>query len=382
MRSNFNLRLGSFVLAVLLGSVPIDTAAQPDQAISDAPRYHGLYFGEPLDGIPPEIAKAFRRGMLLFGKSWSIEEGLGPYFNAASCSECHAIPMTGGSGASKNSFVRHSPVPTDPTGGTVRHRFLVDAKLVIHELGPEASDHLRRSPALFGAGLLEAVDPAALEDIADPDDRDGDGISGRVPRLPNGDIGRFGIKSEIANLDQFAAKALHAEIGIASDRSMSARGGQPRGAEVADGQIEDITTFMRFLAAPPDRSPHEETHGAGIFDAIGCADCHVPSLPVTKFPVDGYNGLRVQAYTDLLLHDLGPALADDLGSPVAARGEFRTAPLWGLAFTGPPFLHDGRAATLEQAIAAHGGEASRSSVAFASLTEAQKASLLAFLMKL
>jgi CxxC motif-containing protein (DUF1111 family) len=236
-------------------------------------------------------------------------------------------------------------------------------------------------------GLLEAADISAL---ADPDDRDADGVSGRISAR-----GRFGWKAVQPTLVEQSSAAFAGDIGIASSMHAddctaaqaaclaATNGGAP---EISDADIAAVATFNRYLGVPAARRDNTDpviTRGHAAFFASGCAACHVPALTatgVTASPITFY------AYTDLLLHDMGPALADAIGEGDASAAEWRTPPLWGLGLVAQQpdarFLHDGRAVSLGDAIRMHGGEAQKSRAMFEGLSIEDTAALLAYLASL
>jgi CxxC motif-containing protein (DUF1111 family) len=250
---------------------------------------------------------------------------------------------------------------------------------------------LRTSQALFGRGLLDAVADSVLVSYADPDDRNHDGISGRLNRFVDGRIGRFGRKAFVPTLGEFNAGAFVIEMGItnpAVPTEESIGGGSiPAGVdptpdpEVNQEALDLTTDFVRFLAPP---SPRPLTGGArkgrDLFARIGCAKCHFPTLRTGEHAVRALDRRRFLAYTDLLVHDMGPDMAD-ICLGVAAPSEFRTEPLVGLRLV-QQFLHDGRAATLEEAIELHGGEGSGARDRFKALTANEREAVIAFLKTL
>ena len=254
---------------------------------------------------------------------------------------------------------------------------------------PEATaTALRTTPSLLGFGLLEAVPDAEILALADPFDRNGDGISGRPNRTADGRLGRFGRKAQIATLSEFNAGAFVNEMGITSPAEPNeqlVRGEAfPPGVdptpdpELTQEALDATTAFVRLLA-PPRPLPRGvvEQRGALVFLRIGCASCHFPVLVTGPNRVAALSLKIVRPYTDLLLHDMGPDLADIcLGR--AEPAEFRTEPLMGLRFK-TAFLHDGRAGSIEQAILAHGGEAARARGRFLRLSAGERYALLQFL---
>lgn len=282
-------------------------------------------------------------------------------------------------------------------GGPVFQKQVTDALAaalgIDHEAPAAAATAIgdRNTPDLFGFGLLDAVPDRTIAALADPSDRDGDGVSGRVHRMPDGRIGRFGRKAQQPTLDEFNADAFVNESGVTNPVFMLEQfpGGAPGTAfptgvdpvpepELSQADLDATNAFVRFLAPPPRLDlDNTAARGQDVFGRIGCATCHVPSLTTGPSSVAALSNKVVFAYTDMLLHDMGPGLADlCLGD--ANPAEFRTEPLMGLRFA-EPFLHDGRATTVEEAILAHGGEARRARDRFAGLSQLERHAVLRFL---
>jgi CxxC motif-containing protein (DUF1111 family) len=357
--------------------------------------------GDPLPGLTRPERDAFNRGKGQFNNVFTPQTGLGPLFNSTACGECHEEPAAGGSGdeveVHATAFRDGICDPLVEEGGPVIQQ---DATPALKQaLGidkepfpPSASARAARtSPVIFGRGLLDAVPDSVILRYADPDDRDHDGISGRINRFVDGRLGRFGRKALVPTLDEFNNGAYAAEMSVTNPAVATEEtiGGQPipPGVDpVADPEITqealDLTNaFVRFLAAPtPLRLGRDGERGRAVFSEIGCAACHVPTLRTGNSPVAALRNKEVTAYTDLLLHDMGPDLAD-ICLGLATPSEFRTEPLIDLREQ-PRFLHDGRAATLEQAIEAHGGEASAARDKFTALPPSDRAALIAFLKSL
>lgn len=312
--------------------------------------------------------KAGLESRTLFTRSWTTAEGLGPTFNARSCSACH---HEGG----EASFVHVAPGVTDSTGGHVFGHFRVNASGAIERQAIPPGASLRRPPALAGVGLLERVSSADIASGADPDDADGDGISGRLPS------GRFGWKGRMPDLTVAVAAAFVNEIGLSNPyfADRPSQSDTPRHLDLTREQVESVAGYVRALPAPSGALlTARDRHGGAIFEAVGCAKCHRPAFDVR----DGRGRLPVNAYTDLLLHDMGPALADGIVEGNASGQEFRTAPLWGLSRYRGPYLHDGRAKTLDDAIRMHGGEADKAAAAYVSLPSDDARALRRFLRAL
>ena len=357
--------------------------------------------GDPLRGLTRDERARFDRGRVVFDSVFTPETGVGPLFNAAACGACHENPVSGGAG---DEIEIHAAIvrpggfcdPLVAEGGpvfqTVVTPALRDSLGIDREPVPaDAPRGLRSSPAVFGRGLLDAVPDSVILALADPDDTDGDGISGRPNRFFDGRLGRFGRKALIPTLRDFNAGAFVIEQSVTNPAAPDENtiGGRPippgvdpvPEPELDQASLDLTDDFVRFLGAPtPLRAGREARTGRAVFERIGCTACHVPSLPTGDSPVRALHRTTVAAYSDLLLHDMGQHLAD-ICLGLAAPEEFRTEPLIGLRLL-PRFLHDGRATTLEQAIDLHGGEAAASRDRFQSLSAEDRAALLAFLRTL
>jgi CxxC motif-containing protein (DUF1111 family) len=342
--------------------------------------------GGPAVALSGEELARFERGRALFDREFGFSEGTGaPRFNGDSCRACHFEPVLGGAGPRDVNVQRHGIVGADggfvpPAAGTILHR---ETALRGEPLWaqPEAAifEH-RQTPPLFGLGLMEGIDEAAILALADPDDAASpDGISGRASWTDGGVLGRFGWKGQVASIEEFVRDALSAEIGLTVPYRAGLHFGRLRDndavedPEVGQDVIDDLTAYLAMLGAPPRRAavdPAAATRGEAVFTEARCADCHVPTLPGASGPV--------ALYSDLLLHEILPAGTLGIEEQSAGMRELRTPPLWGIGRTGP-YLHSGAADTLEQAIAAHDGEGSASREAFSALEASDRAALLAFL---
>ncbi len=247
---------------------------------------------------------------------------------------------------------------------------------------------LRTTPPVWGSGLIDAVPDTEILALADPDDRDGDGVSGRPNWTATGKLGRFGRKAQIGTLWDFVSEAYLMEMGITNSvfpvEETVAGQPLPAGVDVTpdtemthvDLNASDI--FSRWLAPPAFAgSALLQLQGGAIFSRIGCAKCHVPELRTRANPARGLSNQIARAYTDLLLHDMGPNLAD-ICMGQALPSEFRTEPLWGLRFRSQ-FLHDGRAKSIAAAIELHAGEGNGARERYLALSDKERATLLMFL---
>jgi CxxC motif-containing protein (DUF1111 family) len=263
---------------------------------------------------------------------------------------------------------------------------------------------MRIGQQLVGMGLLEAIDDRTILAQEDPEDRDGDGISGRAHRVTGADgtvgIGRFGWKASQPTLEGQVIAALHGDIGITSPRRPdedltsdqraainAPSGGSP---EIDAHKVGRIAHYMRALAVPNQRRSVDAdvARGRALFEAARCTACHLPEARTGgASQLAQLRGATIHPYTDLLLHDMGEGLADDRRDGDASGREWRTPPLWGIGLLetvngNQNYLHDGRARTIEEAVLWHGGEAQRSRDAFALMSADERAALLAFLSSL
>ena len=378
-----------------------------DDLLTEAPDDADL-FDAPIDGLTTEELAAFAEGDAQFGQSFLPAQGLGPIFNAVSCAACHSGD---GRGRRENSLTRISR-GTDPAldvgGPQIQDRAIPGA---VPESVPSGVDvSVRLPPPVFGVGLIEAIPAAAILANADPTDADGDGISGRpnmvvppafVPSREPGSgsspqLGRFSRKAQVSSLLEQIAAAYQQDIGITSD-FLPVENHNPqtsRANEVADrvadpelsaAAVLATLDYLRMLAPPaPGEMTARRQRGSDVFTTIGCAACHVPEFVTGPSVIPAIEGRRVALFSDLLLHDMGPELADNRPDGDASGQEWKTAPLWGLRvmrdfLNGEAFLlHDGRAATVEEAIMLHGGEGQQARDEFASLGPQDRDALLDF----
>jgi len=409
--------LACTVLIAAVSSCDLEgpTAAAPADSVAtsgdlNASLLAGATPGGPLAGLTAGELALFTRGSGVFQRVFTPETGLGPLFNAVGCAACHEEPVPGGGGANDpaeggedeevHATAFHPGANCDnlaPVGGQVIQK-QVTPELAALGIGPEPvppeatlPTALRTAPDLFGFGLLDGVPDQEILALADPNDRDRDGISGRVHRMPDGRLGRFGRKAQEATLTEFNTGAFVMEMGVTNPGLLTEQtihaNPFPTGVdlhpepEITQDELDAADRFVHFLAPPP-RLPLGPAGlaGAVVFRAIGCASCHVPTLVTGPSRVRALNLKVFQPYTDLLLHNMGPALADIcLGD--ARPAEFRTEPLMGLHLA-TAFLHDGRAATIPEAIRLHGGEARPARDRFVQLSPAGRFALLHFLRSL
>ena len=343
--------------------------------------------------LNPAQTETFRRGAAAFTRIETPASGLGPGFNGRGCAECHSHPTVGGSSARLVTlFGKFDDGNFDPLpefGGPQLQAEGIrtpDCSAPTESVPSGAVARHRQTVALFGIGQIEKVPDAVILLRSDPNDLDGDGISGRVNWI-DGQIGRFGWKADESSLEAIIAKAMQQEMGITNplrpeeEKRGRAMGCDPVADPEDDGrQLEALADFLRELPALPEgpRGPRE-IRGQELFGASGCAGCHVPELPLSDAPEAPSPPLRL--FSDLLLHDMGDYLGDGIDAGDANGNEFRTAPLWGIR-EGKPYLHDGRAETIDAAIALHGGEATSARDRFLALSPDNRGAVVAFLESL
>ena len=360
-------------------------------------------------------ARLFERAWVPAPSSTKANDGLGPLYNARSCAGCHAGGGRADAGAGRlptGLVVRLGDAQgrPDPVYGFQIQTQGVpgvtpEADVGRGASGPEIAGlaygtldattraSFRTAPALQGLGLLEGVPDAAIEALAAAQHGNPDGVRGRVHRLPDGSIGRFGWKAGQPTIAAQIASAFSIDLGLSTSRAPAPWGDctftekacidAPHGAraeaseggpEIADAIVEALRAHVAALPAPP--APPADARGAALFASAGCAACHVPALP-------GRDGMPVQAFTDLLIHDMGADLDGLSGDGEASGRDWRTAPLWGLGRNAAKgLLHDASAATIAEAIERHGGEAARARDRFRALSARDSAALLAYLSSL
>jgi CxxC motif-containing protein (DUF1111 family) len=345
-----------------------------------------------------------RRGKQLFDAPWHAPAGqdqIGPLLNARSCASCH--PGGGAGDPGPPALVLRTG--DDPVLGRQIQPVAVDG--LIPEDAPKpawstvrvqgaalrmptwAAGELRlagrQAPSLRGVGLLALIEDGVLRRLADPWDADGDGVSGQPG------AGRFGAKAEHATLSAVVEAALTLDMGLATvghplpagdctSAQVACLSAAGSGTPVPAATVARLVAFVAALRPRLADAAAASGDGARLFRETGCSACHAGPYVVPSDPgVTGQPSETIAPYSDLLLHDLGPGLADPLPSPEAA--EWRTAPLWGLKQR-KTYLHDGRALSLREAIAWHDGEAAASRLRFTDLSAAAQTALLGFLAAL
>jgi CxxC motif-containing protein (DUF1111 family) len=396
-------------------------------------------FSNPAPGLSPEELERHLEGDANFDAVFVtapalVNPGLGPRFNNASCNRCHlkdgrGMPQPGQS-LVRVSLAKGKPevpggaVPLPGIGSQVRDQAIFgdtpDAKVSLtwqektgqypdgspyrlrspqiilaqvdaHQpIPPETLISLRVPPPVFGAGLLEAVADADLLTLADPGDRNHDGISGKPNLVWDAQhqrkaLGRFGLKANTPNLLVQTAAAYVNDIGV-TNPLFPDKASFP---EIDQRTLETTTFYVQTLGVPARTLVNDPQvqWGEKLFIQTNCAACHIATLKTADSKIPVLANQTFHAYTDLLLHDMGEALSDHRPDFEASGSEWRTSPLWGLglAQTVLPYsgyLHDGRARTIEEAILWHGGEAQRSKEQFMALSRGNRENLLRFLTSL
>ena len=448
---------------------PRFTRAEPGEALSAGSatvfkRDHNA-FSLPAANLSPSRRLDFSVGNSFFRNPWVIapatttaRDGLGPLFNTNACQNCHIkdgrghppgpdavsaasmlVRLSLPAGAGHAAIIERLGVLPEPTYGgqlqdmanpgiapegklrvnysphTVRfadgHAVeLRRPQLEISQLGygplhPDTQFSARIAPPMIGLGLLEAIPEATILANADPDDADGDGISGRANRvwddaLQRTVLGRFGWKAGQPTLNQQNAHAFAGDMGLTSslltsddctqaqtDCRAANNGGEP---EVSDSILASVLFYTRNLGVPArqDVDSPRVLAGKGLFHQAGCQNCHTPSFTTAADAAEPELAKqRIRPYSDLLLHDMGEGLADGRSEFLASGREWRTPPLWGIGLTErvnghTQFLHDGRARNLLEAILWHGGEAEAARQQVLTFSVDERAALLAFLNSL
>jgi CxxC motif-containing protein (DUF1111 family) len=366
------------------------------------------------------------KGQEAFNQSFSPEEGLGPIFIATACSACHPGDAQGHLVFNLARFGKMEGGRFDPMeekgGPQLQNRAIPGFE---PEVMPEDISGTAQftAPIVGGLGLLESVDDQQILNLADPNDLDGDGISGRPQMIEatpfldriaafendsdtrfikhNGFyLGRFGRKASNISLRLQTVSAFKQDMGLSTDlmpddlfnvqRTGVSGYDDVADPEISSAMVDQITFFLKTLRPPERRNLNDPDvqEGERIFTRIGCASCHIPTLTTGANSVEQISHRVIHPYTDLLLHDMGDELNDQYTEGNATLAEWRTAPLWGLGLAerfqgGSPFyLHDGRARSLTEAILYHGGEASASRSEFMRLKPNEKDQLMSFLKSL
>lgn len=395
-------RLGKYIIVFLcLGSFASCEEFEPN-----SPNANEILDG-PIEGLNSDEGLRFLRGDNAFNNQFfTTETGLGPIFIATSCGGCHPGD---GKGHPFTTLTRFGQ--TDETGNQylnlggpqLQHRAIPG--YIPEDIPAGATFTNLTPPANTGLGFLDAVPDAEILSFADPEDSNGDGISGvpnwielkpyitKRPSAVEQDgkyIGRFGKKGATYDLLQQTSQAYNQDIGITSAfEPFDTYTGEKSDAEISNQTIQDVVFYLKTLKTPVARKESADIlSGKQLFTTIGCNKCHRPELTTGNSSIAALSNKTFYPYTDLLLHDMGSGLDDGYTEGTAKTSEWRTPPLWGLGLSknsqgGKYFLlHDGRAESLEEAIQLHGGEGTSSSDNFNALSESEKKMLITFLESL
>lgn len=428
-----------------------------------------LSFNVPVPTLTEEENARHVAGDVLFGRKFNADSGLGPAFNANSCTACHkldgrgALPMippgadrirfgqdeslllrvgletdegpklvpgfteqlfhrgiyalrpdSVGTGQADIDMSYVTTTFTYPDGHKVELHKPVFTLSNAYDAAPGKPSALddprvrispRMGPPMIGLGLLNAIDERDILALADPDDKDGDGISGR-PNMIDGKLGRFGWKANNIDIRHQVAGALSNDMGLRSSlfpkenisetnlfTSLIERLAslwKPLDTEISDESLDLLEFYTSTVSVPQRRDVENPAvlRGARSFENIGCTSCHTPHFKTTDAAIaPSLRGLDIYPFSDGLLHDMGEELADGRPDHEATGNEWKTRPLWGVGMTQvvnprAGFLHDGRARTLEEAILHHGGEGAASRTRFAKLTDVERQEVVSFLRSL
>jgi CxxC motif-containing protein (DUF1111 family) len=370
-------------------------------------------FDIPINAATEEQVSQFVNGDRFFDVPFREPDGLGPLYIRIACSSCHTEASKGPGLVQKMAIIDPDGRPSDDQsrlafGHTVRPQVAAGAtKPILPPSDPDVKTTTRIGPSVLGRGYLEAVDDSEIERVAAEQNERLDSIGGRVNRVvytsePNTDttfgapmkgdvlIGRFGLKARIATLDDFTADALQGDMGITNPlRPLELPNPEgltddaKPGVDIDADFVNAIANYLRLIAIPARRGLTEQ--GRQLFERAQCGVCHVPSLRTrADYPIAQLRAIDAPIYSDLLLHDMGRELADGIADGEANWREWRTAPLIGLRFT-RTYLHDGRAASIEEAIQQHAGsgsEAGGSIQLFNGLSDTERRALITFVSAL
>lgn len=384
------------MLSFLFVSLPANARSKTDVTV--VPEH-------ALPVIPPshlnaEQADLWHRGRELFVREWDESEGLGrPAFNGTSCAACHSAPALGGGGANDVNVLGligvggyyQKPDPRDEFIGDVQ-AMLRGVRSLDHSVAGITANQIteRQAPSLYGLALIDTIYESEIRNNVQRFKRgrkQGDRIRGFVSMVPveggPSEVGRFGWKAQAPRLADFICMAVGGELGLTAPNQ--GRGfGQSRDAdmvldpEVSQTDFDALVLFVRELAPPPASSRSSDAvsaseeklaRGQEQFHAIGCANCHVPSLMGSEGPVP--------LYSDLLMH----RVLREVPGRGRRAAPYRTPPLWGVADTAP-YMHDGRAATLRDAVLLHAGEAVPTRKRFIAMPFSDQEALLTFVESL
>ncbi len=412
MKTVFNSICGGALTLATMGCGD-NLAATPDAPRVDASPTTVDPASAPIAGLSDGDLAQFSDGEMAFAQIFGPSDGLGPLYIRPACAACHQDGSRGPGFAQKMAVVQADGVTASPDqsalewGHTIREGLVAPAVTPIVPPPGDASVKVsvRVGPQLLGRGYLEAIDDAEILRMVAVESARTDAIHGRinsvtyesVPDPTNlfntfalgetGLIGRFGLKSRQPSIDDFAADAMQGDMGLTTPMRPTELPNPDGltddavpGVDLDQSHIDRVAFYVRRIAIPSRDGLGSA--GAQLFDQVLCSACHVPTLHTrADYPIAQLADLDAPVFTDMLLHDMGDALADGLTDQSADSFAWRTTPLIGERFA-KAFLHDGRASTIPAAIAAHGGEAAASAAAFAALSADDQATLSTYVLAL
>jgi CxxC motif-containing protein (DUF1111 family) len=399
VKSVFKFTLAAAV--VLTGCSGDDASAPPD-----APSTIINAVDVPVDGLSSDDVAKFNDGDEQFGLPFRPADGQGPLFIRSSCSSCHEEAKRGPGLVQKMVVVgADNQVLADQSaltfGHTIREGLAAGATTPIDApMGVTVKTTVRLGPPVPGRGYIEAIADSEIERVAAEQAQRTDGIHGVINRVvfnsvPNPDttfgtfhtgdtvIGRFGMKARIGTVDEFTADAFQGDMGMTTPMRPTElpnpdglTDDMRPGVDLPMDKIDRVAFYVRHIAIPKRVGLTEQ--GKALFEAAQCSACHVPTLHTrADYPIEQLADIDAPIYSDLLLHDMGPDLADGMIETNATGSMWKTTALIGLRFY-TTFMHDGRAHDIAEAIHAHGGEASGSVAAFAALSPDDQQALVDF----
>lgn len=401
------MRLKTTPIAMICIATTISVLVACEKLAPSLPNDDEILDG-PVEGLTHSQSLQFLKGDVAFNDViFTSETGLGSVFVATSCGSCHAGDGKGHPFTTLTRFGQTDSMGNlffNEGGPQLQNRALPG--FTPEQIPAGATSSRFTPPAVTGLGYLELVSDADILAMADPNDANGDGISGTpnwkllpVYLTPNSNaisqngkyIHRFGKKAAAYNLLHQTVNAFNQDIGITSvfepNDVYSLLNIDP---EISSQTVNDVVFYLQTLKAPIQRNQHdaELALGKSTFIQTGCENCHKQTLKTGFSQFDALSNREFHPYTDLLLHDMGSALDDGYTEGSARTNEWRTPPLWGLGLApnaqGRSYylMHDGRATSIEAAIQMHGGEAENSKMQFQNLSPSDKTSLIKFLESL
>ncbi len=383
---------GTVLLGAFCGAATLLAPDDPVPGVGEA--------GGPTTELTPAEMQIWLAGREAFDRFFDVGLGLGlPNYNANSCGACHMDPVLGGAGALELNVSRfgHDGAGTEPfanlPGGQAasklrpppdgtRENYPTDMRFPADNADVFEQ---RQTPTVLGLGLMDSISDATILENEDPGDFNGDGIFGVARILTvagNPEVGRFGWKAQVPHIGDFVRDAMGGEIGITTPDDGRGFAFLTDTDAIADPELsqedtDEMTFFLGNLGPPiqADQSSPSAQAGKALFLALKCSVCHISSLKSES------SDLRVNLFSDLLLHNVQAPGFHGMAEPGADSGMYRTTPLWGLKDTAP-YWHDGRAETIQQAITTHHSEGEFSSTSYLALSPASQADLLTYLMTL